>query len=173
MQELAWLISLALIIVCAAVFLAVILKAGTEAKEQDIQGGPYRYRRPSFWALVGIGVLTAIVSLSDLPYAAQGASSKASQVVEATGYQWYWTLSRDEVSVGEPVEFRVTSADVNHGFGIYDESLRLLAQTQAMPGYTNRLRFTFQKPGKYRILCLEYCGLGHHKMPAEISVLAR
>ena len=77
------------------------------------------------------------------------------------------------MSVGEPVEFRVTSADVNHGFGIYDESLRLLAQTQAMPGYTNRLRFTFQKPGKYRILCLEYCGLGHHEMPAEISVVAR
>jgi heme/copper-type cytochrome/quinol oxidase subunit 2 len=42
-----------------------------------------------------------------------------------------------------PVEFQVTSADVNHGFGIYDRSGRLLAQTQAMPGITNRLVYTF------------------------------
>ena len=173
MQEFAWLFSLALIIICAVVFLAVIMRTGNEVKGSDLPVSPYHYRRPSFWALVGIGVLITIVTLSDLPYAAQGAASKPSQVVEAKGYQWYWELSREKLIAGEPVEFRVTSADVNHGFGIYDESLRLLAQTQAMPGYINRLLFTFSEPGTYRILCLEYCGLGHHEMPAELSVVAR
>ena len=65
----------------------------------------------------------------------------------------------------------VTSADVNHGFGIYDADLRLVAQTQAMPGYTNRLRHTFAAEGTYRVLCMEYCGLVHHNMITEIKVV--
>jgi len=76
------------------------------------------------------------------------------------------------VEVGKPVVFKVTGADVNHGFGIYNEDLRLLGQTQAMPGYTNKLVYTFNKPGKYRILCLEYCGLAHHAMITELNVKA-
>jgi cytochrome c oxidase subunit 2 len=48
-----------------------------------------------------------------------------------------------------------------------------VAQTQSMPGYTNVLRHTFDEPGTYKILCLEYCGLGHHEMSAEINVVKR
>ncbi|PXV76312.1 hypothetical protein [Nitrosomonas eutropha] len=74
------------------------------------------------------------------------------------------------VKSGQPVEFQVSAADVNHGFGIYDENLVLIAQTQAMPGYTNKLIHTFDKPGKFKILCLEYCGLAHHVMITELTV---
>jgi cytochrome c oxidase subunit 2 len=93
-------------------------------------------------------------------------------VIRAAGHQWRWELSKTEVVAGKPVEFHVTGADVNHGFGIYDPQLRLVAQTQAMPGYTNVLRHTFAQPGTYRILCLEYCGLAHHAMMSELTVLA-
>ncbi len=55
-------------------------------------------------------------------------------MVNATGVQWYWDLDREEVAAGEPVELRVTSTDVNHGFAIYDGAGRLVAQTLAMPG---------------------------------------
>ncbi|GBC84438.1 Cytochrome c oxidase subunit 2 [bacterium HR11] len=68
------------------------------------------------------------------------------------------------VSAGELVEFRVTSFDVNHGFSLYDPDRTLLGQVQAMPGYVNRLRFRFAKPGRYEVLCLEYCGNGHPRM---------
>jgi cytochrome c oxidase subunit 2 len=61
---------------------------------------------------------------------------------------------------------------VNHGFALYDPDMRIVAQTQAMPGYTNVLRYTFREPGVYRVLCLEYCGVGHHEMTAEIKVSA-
>ena len=76
----------------------------------------------------------------------------------------YWDLDQSEVVAGEPVEFRVTSADVNHGFGVYDATGVLVAQTQAMPGYVNRLTHVFETPGTYQVLCLEYCGLVHHNM---------
>jgi cytochrome c oxidase subunit 2 len=74
---------------------------------------------------------------------------------------------------GRPVEFHVTSKDVNHGFAIYDQGLRIVAQTQAMPNYVNILRYTFPASGTYRVLCLESCGLAHHMMAAEITAIAR
>jgi cytochrome c oxidase subunit 2 len=40
-----------------------------------------------------------------------------------------------------------------------------------MPGITNRLVYTFPRPGKYRVLCLEYCGLVHHGMSVEFDVI--
>lgn len=69
-----------------------------------------------------------------------------------------------EIKAGELVEFRVTSKDVNHGFGIYNDKMQLITQVQAMPGYINRLRWKFDKPGMYKVLCLEYCGKGHQDM---------
>jgi len=75
-----------------------------------------------------------------------------------------------ELPVDKPVEFRVTSLDVNHGFGIYDQHSHLITQTQAMPGYVNRLRWKFTEPGTYKVLCLEYCGLGHPAMSSSFIV---
>lgn len=79
-------------------------------------------------------------------------------------------IGKLEVAVNELIEFRVTSLDATHGFGIYDEYNNILAQTQAMPGYVNRLRVKFTKPGHYNVLCLEYCGLGHHLMRTSFTV---
>jgi cytochrome c oxidase subunit 2 len=49
--------------------------------------------------------------------------------------------------------------------------MNMLAQVQAMPGYTNSVHYTFDKPGKYKILCMEYCGVAHHSMIANLTVL--
>jgi cytochrome c oxidase subunit 2 len=88
------------------------------------------------------------------------------------GHQWFWEISTPRVPAGTTVAFRVTSADVNHGFAIYDADLHVVAQTQAMPGYQNVLRVRFAKPGSYRVLCLEYCGIVHHGMAASLEVVA-
>lgn len=81
-------------------------------------------------------------------------------------------MSSKEVKAGQPVEFDVTSKDVNHGFGIYDANMKVVTQTQAMPGYTNKLYYTFTKQGKYKILCLEYCGVAHHYMMTDFEVVS-
>lgn len=75
-----------------------------------------------------------------------------------------------ELPLNELIEFRVTSLDVNHGFSIYDKSSKLIAQTQAMPGYVNKLRWKFTEPGVYNILCLEYCGMAHQGMRSSFTV---
>ena len=53
---------------------------------------------------------------------------------------------------------------------IYAPGRKLIAQTQAMPHYVNRLRVKFETPGKYDIFCLEYCGVGHHMMHQTFQV---
>ncbi len=93
--------------------------------------------------------------------------------VGVTALQWAWSLSRDTVRAQVPVEFDVTAMDVNHDFAIYDSTSRLVAQVQAMPGYTNRLVHEFARPGTYTVRCLEYCGVGHHVMLTTFTVVPR
>lgn len=170
-QEIAWQVSIVLMALLLLVFSFVV--ASARKREQDytpLQKRAYRIRAMFFWAFVLLVTPVMLYSLVDLPYDAAQANSGSAQVIEAVGHQWRWSLNRDQVAVGQAVEFRVSSADVNHGFGIYDPDMRLVAQTQAMPGYTNRLHYTFTKAGTYKILCMEYCGLVHHNMITEIKV---
>jgi cytochrome c oxidase subunit 2 len=175
MQQIAWLFSLALIILLAFGFGFVALKSGQRADDyKPIQVRGYRIRTRLFWALVLVFGPAMIYNLRDLPYSASRAHAAASgaqpMAIDAKGYQWRWELSRNQIPLGQAVEFRVTSADINHGFGIYDPELHLVAQTQAMPGYINKLNYTFSKPGTYQILCLEYCGIAHQNMMTQIKV---
>lgn len=171
-QIFAWQLTLLLIAALVAVFIFVVVNAGRKEDYGPIRERGYRLRTRFFWALLLIGTPTVGYTLLDLPYTAADRAAEDAVRVQAVGYQWYWELSHDEARVGQPVIFEVTSKDVNHGFGIYDADMRLITQTQAMPGYENRLVHTFERPGTYRILCLEYCGVAHHDMDAEFRVLA-
>jgi len=170
MQELAWTISLWLITLLASAFLFVVIKATDKIETAEIQGKAGKIRASLFWTALVAGVPIAMVTLSDLPYAAQSRTNV--QVVNVEGSQFNWDISNTPITAGQPVEFHVRAIDATHGFAIYDESMTLLAQTQAMPEYTNVLKYTFDKAGIYKVLCLEYCGVGHHEMSSEITVAA-
>jgi cytochrome c oxidase subunit 2 len=173
-QDIVWNITLIAIALIAVTFLYVVVRSGVPAEYKDVQKRAYGIRRWFFWALVLLGIGTAYATLAEFPIPdqrGQSAGAAGAQVVNVVGKQWYWELSANRFTAGVPVEFRVTANDVNHGFGIYDPNNRLVAQTQAMPGFTNRLVHTFTEPGKYRVLCLEYCGLVHHNMITEFEVI--
>lgn len=172
-QQIAWSASLALMMLLAFAFVYVAINSGRrDDNYAPLVKRAYRVRAVLFWLLVCTLGPVMVYTLFDLPYSAgyAAAGTGAPQVLEAVGHQWRWDLSRDHVTRGQLVEFRVTSADVNHGFGIYDADMHLVAQTQAMPGYTNVIRHTFDVAGTYRIMCLEYCGIAHHDMIAAIKV---
>jgi len=172
-QHIAWLASLVLMGLVASGFIFVAVNSGRRKDDYaPLVKHAYSLRTKFFWALILMLGTPMIYTLMDLPYDISRAENGAGpvQVIEAVGYQWRWELSSDRVAKGQPVEIRVTSADVNHGFGIYNADMRLVAQTQAMPGYTNVIRHTFHDEGTYRVLCLEFCGMAHHDMVAEIKV---
>lgn len=176
LQHIVWTVSLALMLLVGFGWSFAMLRSGIrEAEYAPLQKRAYRLRTRFFWALVAVFGVPMVYTLIDLPYGAirpaEGAG--AVQEVRAVGHMWRWELSESRLEAGRPVVFRVSAGDVNHGFGIYDPDMKIVAQTQAMPGITNTVRHTFVRPGTYRVLCLEYCGLAHHDMSAEFTVAER
>lgn len=70
------------------------------------------------------------------------------------------------VPAGKPVTFRVTSADVLHGFQIVGTNVNVTVA----PGYVSEVTTTFATPGEYLVVCNEYCGLAHHLMQGKVIV---
>jgi cytochrome c oxidase subunit 2 len=71
-----------------------------------------------------------------------------------------------EVPLGKPVTFRLTSADVIHGFEIVGTN----ANAMVVPGYVSQFTVTFERAGEYVIACNEFCGVGHHMMTGKVVV---
>jgi cytochrome c oxidase subunit 2 len=161
---------LLLALAIAAVVIVVAADTFRDAPLEEVQRTGYRWRNPWLGFLVALGVVVVGASFLLLPYASGG---EPGTTIEVSGGQFFWSIDPTEVPAHTAVRFDVTSVDVNHGFGIYDPDGRLLGSTQAMPGYTNRLDLTFDKPGAYLVRCLEYCGLSHHLMQAGFQVVER
>jgi cytochrome c oxidase subunit 2 len=70
------------------------------------------------------------------------------------------------VPPGRRIRFRMTSADVTHGFLVAGTN----ANTMIVPGYISQFTTTFETPGDYLVMCHEFCGNGHHAMHARIIV---
>lgn len=138
-------------------------------------------RRRLLLTLVVISILIIGITMPNVPYF-KYARNIPSKVVYVVGRQYQFIMSEKAIDLKNPmpesitiprnevVEFRVTSLDVNHGFAIFNDKNELVAQTQAMPGYVNRLRWKFEEPGTYNIFCLEFCGTGHPFMRASFTV---
>ncbi len=177
LQETAWVVTIIGVGIVLAAFLAVASRSGDPADFGPVQARFYRVRPLWLAALIAVGTWASVETLADLPYAAthqpEPAETSPALPVEVSAHQWRWEVSRQQVPAGRPVELRVRAADVNHGFALYSPDGDIVAQTQAMPGYVNELRHTFTEPGTYKVMCLEYCGLGHHRMTAELTVTAR
>ncbi|MBP7184681.1 MAG: hypothetical protein KBA06_04155 [Saprospiraceae bacterium] len=157
----------------------------TSKKINDTEQGLSNPLKKRFWFLLILFVILGIfasVTIPKSPYYLF-ADEVPARVIYVAAMQYSYALSNNaidpksprgdssiELPVNELVEFRVTSLDVNHGFAIYDKTSQLIAQTQAMPGYVNRLRWKFKEPGNYTILCLEYCGMAHQGMRSSFTV---
>ena len=130
-------------------------------------------RREKGW-LIAVVLTLGVLLVGTVFFVPYGESADdGGRVVRVEASQFTWRVDPARVPAGVPVEFRLTSADVNHGFGVYDPDDRLITQVQVMPGRTQRLVHTFDEPGTYRILCLEYCGLAHHGMVGQFEVAAQ
>jgi len=144
-----------------------------------------RLRQFFFLGLSVLLVAFLVLTLPLMPYPADAGTPD--RIVHVTGRQYAFALTDApltraegwdegaypqvvEVARGSSVEFRVATLDVNHAFSLYAPSGELVAQTQAMPGYVNRLRVRFDQAGSYVVLCLEYCGMGHHRMRGVVEV---
>lgn len=175
LQDAVWTIALVGMGLVALGFIHVIIQAGKPADEAATRKSAHTAHLLQGWLFVVLFVGFVVGSWATLrrfPIPPQHGALDAKQVVDVVGRIWSWQLTPATVKAGSPVEFRVTSADVNHGFAIYAPDGRIVTQTQAMPGFTNKLLYTFNQPGTYTVQCLEYCGLGHAPMRTTLTVVA-
>jgi cytochrome c oxidase subunit II len=73
------------------------------------------------------------------------------------------------VPAATPVRFRLTSADVTHGFFVQSTNTNAMV----VPGYISNVMASFARPGNYEMPCDEFCGFGHHAMAARVLVLPK
>ncbi len=73
------------------------------------------------------------------------------------------------VPAATSVRFRLTSADVVHGFFVVGTNTNAMV----VPGYVTTVRTKFARAGNYEMPCDEFCGFGHHAMVARIVVVPK
>jgi cytochrome c oxidase subunit 2 len=183
MQTLAITIFLIWSAITVAIF-AYVARSGRSPGELS----PKAYKRARLLVFLGLTAAAVVLLALTLPFTPYPDGAVVpDRVIYVSGKQFAFKLSDkpitreqamdDEVFLstkpiraGELVEFRVSGADVTHGFCIYDLAGRVQAQTQAMPQYVNRLRHRFPKSGVYHVLCFEFCGMNHYTMRAQLQV---
>jgi len=123
-----------------------------------------------FGIVVVMLVVLLFATIFFTPYG-RGEASPGSQIERIHAVQFAWLIPSTPLHVGRPVQFELTSADVNHGFAVFSPQNVFLFQVQVMPGHTQLYNYTFTQPGTYSIECFEYCGVGHDQMKGTFRVI--
>lgn len=100
--------------------------------------------------------------------------------IQVQGEQFWWRLRYEDgngpgvisanevrVPVGRTVVFDVTATDVVHSFWIPG----LGGKMDMIPGRINRLVVKADKPGIFRGVCAEFCGLSHALMAFDVIAM--
>lgn len=124
--------------------------------------------------IIFVGVNLASLKFMPLIAAAHAATSGAPlQEINLTATSWAYDISSHQIEAGKPVRFSGKALDTQHGFAVYHPDGRLLFTMLMMPGLTKptTVIHTFKDPGTYKVRCLEYCGIAHHAMADQLTVV--
>jgi cytochrome c oxidase subunit 2 len=144
------------------------------------------------WIYFSLGMITVFIALIAYLMVAHGRTNPvgagrvdvatvrtvgefANPRVERIGEEYVaWVLSfvysyapaEMRFTAGRRVTFRITSPDVIHSFTIQGTNVNVMV----IPGQITEVSHVFDKPGEYRVVCNEYCGIGHANMMSRIIV---
>jgi cytochrome c oxidase subunit II len=92
-----------------------------------------------------------------------------SVTVRMLAEQYMWVPACVKVPSDTTVRFRLTSADVVHGFFVGETN----ANAMVVPGFITEVLHTFRRSQEYKMPCDEFCGFGHHAMAARVMVVPK
>ncbi|WP_102959496.1 cytochrome c oxidase subunit II [Mangrovicella endophytica] len=127
------------------------------------------------WTFATLGLFIAIFAWAASQNITLAHPPAARMEIHVLAKRWMWKVEHaggqgeiDELHVpaGELVELIMQSEDVIHSF--YVPAFRV--KQDVVPGHTERLRFTPEKPGTYHLFCAEYCGTDHSRMIGRVVV---
>ncbi len=79
---------------------------------------------------------------------------------------WKWTPVL-KLQQGVQYTLHLSSLDLNHGFNLNPVNVNF----QVVPGYDYGLKVVPTEAGDFRIVCDEFCGIGHHTMVGKVIVV--
>jgi cytochrome c oxidase subunit 2 len=134
------------------------------------------------WSVVSsllclVAVVYGLIELNSADGKAQ-ANAPHAMIVEVTGNQWVWnfhypaqdvTTDKLMLPINQPVEFRITSVDVNHSFW----PVQLGVKADANRVQVTLADTTPNKLGHLDVKCAELCGLYHAYMETTGAVMTR
>jgi len=94
-------------------------------------------------------------------------NTDGSVTVRMVAQQYMFVPQCVKVPIATPVHFRLTSADVTHGFFVGETNTNAMV----VPGFVTDVSATFHRAGALKMPCDEYCGFGHHGMAARVDVV--
>lgn len=129
-----------------------------------------------WWLVISFVLVTVLYVIGFNGLAEIEAAAPVSALhVNVTAQQWIFdytyadyniTSSSLYLPVNQPVEFKVTSLDVQHSFWIPEMGVK----ADAVPGETNTFTATPNKIGTYTVRCMELCGVLHAYMNTNVVV---
>ncbi len=170
-----WWLMLALasgvLIVVLVVLIGAIARGGRRGDDElNASAGAGRRLVILGGVVMPILVLTVVFVIATVDLGALSADAATGTEIHVTGKQWWWevvypgtdvvTANEIHVPVGERIRFTLDSADVIHSFWVPQAG----AKRDMIPGHTNELTLSFDRPGTFRGICSEFCGLQHAKM---------
>jgi cytochrome c oxidase subunit II len=145
-------------------------------------------RRAGFLIIGGGAVVPTLVLAGLLAYGLSllptliAPAPEGSLKIHVSAEQWWWRVRYEphgaegvvlaneiRLPVGEPVEFRLESADVIHSFWIP----ALGGKVDMIPGRLTRLSLLPTRTGLFRGVCAEYCGASHAFMSFYVEVMEK
>lgn len=79
---------------------------------------------------------------------------------------WKWTPIL-KLQKGVEYTLHLSALDVNHGFNLNPVNINF----QVVPGYDYGLKIVPNAAGDFRIVCDEFCGIGHHTMVGKVIIV--
>lgn len=126
--------------------------------------------------IVGLMVATVTTTAQVATVQGDGQGGDDALAIQVTGNQFWYDVTypgagvrianEAHIPAGEPVEFRLFSADVIHTFW----APQLGGKTDMVPGEETVMRIQADEPGEYRGFCTEYCGIQHARMQFVVVV---
>lgn len=136
-------------------------------------------RTEGIWIAVVVFLFIAVnaFAIPYMPFVNGGNTVMAGDAkeVDITARSWSYDISERTIEAGQPVRFLARSMDTMHSFTVYDPDGNIEVNLQLMPGLERATTtvHTFTEPGTYKVRCLEYCGIAHHRMQDEITVVPK
>ncbi len=157
------------ILVALSVVVALAVWLSTRRRDRRVDTALLA-RREKAWFGVAVGLLVGLLfaTIFFTPYGKSAPARK--QVVRVQGFQFGWLIEPKTLRANVPVEFQLRALDVSHAFAVYNTDDELLFQVQVVPDRTQKAFYTFKKPGRYQVLCFEFCGLLHDQMRSTFEV---